>query len=260
MSWGHRSSAPFRPPARAEVVSSAPPSVALAKSPLPVGFDWRDVGGVNYVTSDVNQHAPRSCGSSWIHGTVAALNDRIKIMRSARFPDVMISRQALMNCVPGADASAPPGCDGGDAWMVHEYLERATVPDETCQPYEAQNGVCDALGRCRSCAPEGLPGRRPAGVVGPGCSGVPSYVGYGVAEYGAVHGEAAMQREILARGPIVCSLAADARFAFNYSEVASAHDGVYVDDAPFAAADVNHDVAVSGWGVSGGGVPYWIAR
>ena len=296
MSWGHRSSAPFRPPARAEVVSTMLPSATLADLPLPTDFDWRDVGGVSYVTSDVNQHVPRYCGSCWIHGTVAALNDRIKIMRSARFPDVMLSRQTLMNCVPGVNASAPPGCDGGDAWQIHEYLERESVPDETCQPYEvrphasicppspgarspcanahlrpaharrretratrqAQNGVCDAMGQCRNCVPDGLPGL-PAGV-SPGCFGVPSYVRYGVAEYGDVKGEAAMQREILARGPIVCSFAADVRFVFNYSEVASAHDGVYVDDKRFAAAEVDHDVAVSGWGVSGSGVPYWIIR
>ena len=32
---------------------------------LPVHFDWRDVDGTNFVTSDVNQHLPQYCGSCW---------------------------------------------------------------------------------------------------------------------------------------------------------------------------------------------------
>ena len=38
--------------------------------------------------------------------------------------DVMLARQVLMNCVPSPNKSLPPpGCDGGDPWMIHQYLQ-----------------------------------------------------------------------------------------------------------------------------------------
>ena len=44
--------------------------------------------------------------------------------RLRRVKDVMLARQVLMNCVPSPNKSlAPPGCDGGDPWMIHKYLK-----------------------------------------------------------------------------------------------------------------------------------------
>ena len=209
---GHVSSVPWRSESRLQVVHSALPSGLMSDSELPPAYDWRAVNGHSFVTVDANQQVPQaSCGSSWVHATAAALDDRIKIARRAKAPDVQLSRQALMNCVPGPRATPPPGCNGGDAWMVHEYLEHSVVPDETCQPYTARNGVCQPVGQCRSRA-------------------VPSYIGYGVAEYGSVRGEAAMMKEILLRGPIVCALVAGPRFVSNYTAVAARHEGVFLDE------------------------------
>ena len=264
---GHVSSVHARPLQHLELITSARPDVLLADDALPDALDWRDMGGVSYVTTDVNQHIPQYCGSCWIHGTVAALNDRIKVARKAAFPDVMLSRQVLMNCVPSHNASEPPpGCNGGDAWLIHHYLAHNAVGDETCQPYEAKNGQCDPLGQCRNCLPagfEGLPADLPT--VGLGaqhspCWQMPSHITYGVSEYGHVRGELAMKKEILARGPIVCSLAADERFMFEFADVVGAHDGVYVDPRPKTKDEIDHDVEVVGWGTSDGGVPYWIVR
>ena len=150
---GHVSSAGRRPAAREEHLlddRGPAPVTTLSVSVVqpPDAWDWRNVDGINYATSDVNQHIPTYCGSCWVHGTVSALNDRIKVLRKARFPDVMISRQAVMNCVPAtpvgdAPSGPPPGCGGGDPWMIHDYILEHPVPDETCQPYEAKNGVCD---------------------------------------------------------------------------------------------------------------------
>ena len=286
----------------------------LAETDVPDSMDWRAVGGISFVTADVNQHIPgckdltccmlarfathrcgahhapqfsfhADCGSCWIHGTIAALNDRIKIARRAAFPDVMLSRQALMNCVQVNSSEAPPGCNGGDAWMIHRHLKSNRVGDETCQPYEAKNGVCDPFGTCRNCLPHGMEGNP----VGKDCWAMPSFITYGVSEFGQVSGERAMQKEILARGmciasddpprprtrplshaslttvamlagPIVCSLAADERFMFEYAAVVAAHDGVYVDRRPKTADDVDHDVEVAGWGVTESGTKYWIVR
>ena len=259
----------------------------------------------------MNQHIPVYCGSCWIHGTLAALNDRIKIARAGAFPDVMLSRQAAMNCVPllSAPDMPPPGCNGGDPWSIHSYMSKHPLPDESCQPYEAKNGMCNAEGQCRNCFhPTSAPAartRKPSGHTGPapkpcfeasrhqvlkprrvprprlravvadpttpkvsytapGCWAVP-FVGFTVSEYGGVKGEAAMQHEILSRGPIVCSLAADATFLLDYEK--HLIEGVYVDPSYFPAdgspsphdvSEVDHDVEVTGWGVTENGLAYWV--
>jgi len=253
------------------LILSVQPSVNEDKV-LPANFDWRDVDGRSLVTADVNQHIPTYCGSCWIHGTIAALNDRIKIARHGRFPDVMLSRQVAMNCVHGLDdtekKAAPPGCNGGDPWAIHSHMVQSPLPDESCQPYEAKNGVCVAAGQCRNCYHPSMVASSSTPRVdytSPGCFAVEAGVRYGVREYGGVAGVLPMQREILARGPIVCSFAADSTFMLKFEE--RLLDGVYVDPSYFAPrlgghnnSEVDHDVEITGWGVTPGGLPYWVAR
>lgn len=263
---GHRVSARSAP-----LILTALPSITV--DTVPASFDWRSVDGVSYVTADVNQHIPVYCGSCWIHGTLAALNDRIKIARKAAFPDVMLSRQAAMNCVPSLQAldEPPPGCDGGDPWDIHTYMAKSgTLPDETCQPYEAKNGQCDAAGQCRNCYHPSMIGDPDVPTVdftSPGCFAVESGPRYGVREYGGVSGESNMQKEIYARGPIVCSIAADLTFLLSYP--AHLIDGVYIDPSyfpadgspsPHNASEIDHDVEITGWGTTASGIPYWVAR
>ena len=69
-----------------------------------------------------------------------------------------------------------------------------------------------------------------------------------------------MKREIAARGPIVCSIAADKRLIFNYSGAAALNEGVYFDPVKHAPDEVDHDVSVAGWGTTAGGIKYWIVR
>ena len=217
LNHGHQRAAVRPPP----LVLSALPS--LSEAAIPASFDWRNVNGRSLVTADVNQHIPTYCGSCWIHGTIAALNDRIKVARDGQFPDIMLSRQAAMNCVHALDdpekKKPPSGCQGGDAWAIHSHMVHSPLPDETCQPYEAKNGVCDPAGQCRNCFhPDTVanPATPHVDYTSKGCFAVDPGVMYGVKEYGGVSGAAAMQREIYARGPIVCSFAADARFMLEY--------------------------------------------
>ena len=101
----------------------------------------------------------------------------------------------------------------------------------------------------------------------PGCFAVEPGPRYGVKEFGGVSGEQNMQKEIWSRGPIVCSLAADLSLVLEYE--AHLVDGVYIDPtyfpadgspSPHTAAEVDHDVEVTGWGTTESGVPYWVAR
>mmetsp|Transcript_73780 Transcript_73780/g.173118 ORF Transcript_73780/g.173118 Transcript_73780/m.173118 type:complete len:396 (+) Transcript_73780:61-1248(+) len=222
----------------------------VSKDDLPASFDWRSVGGRNFVTSDVNQHIPQYCGSCWIHGTTAALNDRIKIMRKGQFPDVMLARQVLMNCVPDPTNTSvpPPGCDGGDPWMIHKYLMDNDVPDETCMPYQARNMQCNPSDQCRNCLPKH------------GCWSIDTWTGYGVSSFGNLSGEVAMMKEIYARGPIACSFATDAMFMMNYSKVAAENEGVFVSNKTYTTDDIDHTMEVAGWGTTASGMKYWIIR
>jgi hypothetical protein len=73
-------------------------------------FSWCDNEGVNHCSTSWNQHIPQYCGSCYAHGTLAMLNDRLKILKGGM--DVMLGRQTFLNCAPLLNFSA--GCDGGD--------------------------------------------------------------------------------------------------------------------------------------------------
>ena len=246
---GYKSSRPWLP--RTAPTNLVTADALVSQDELPEAFDWRNVGGQNFVTSDVNQHIPQYCGSCWIHGTTAALNDRIKVMRKGQFPDVMLARQVLMNCVPDPTANVsapPPGCNGGDPWMIHKYLKENDVPDETCMPYQARNMQCTPADQCRNCLSKH------------GCWPIKTWTGYGVSSFGNLSGEVAMMKEIYARGPIVCSFATDDVFMMNYSKVASENDGVYTSNKKYTDDDIDHSMEVAGWGKTASGTKYWIIR
>ncbi|KAG8467825.1 hypothetical protein KFE25_006877 [Diacronema lutheri] len=237
-----------------------------AAKTLPRSFDWRNIDGVNYAVADVQQHAPVYCGSCWVHAVVAMLNDRLKIARRAAFPDVMLARQVLINCAPkstnGSLNVGFNGCDGGDERDIYvALLQRENwLPDETCQPYEARNRSCDALHTCTNCMPTDDGGSN--------CFEVPAFTTYGISSWraittpqmGAAEREAAIQEEIFAAGPVVCNFAAIPEFDENYTAVAQQHGGVYRTAANVTSDDINHDIVLAGWGITQGGVKFWVGR
>lgn len=246
--------------ARVPVITSLTGQQLLAGTALPSAFDWRSVDGRSYVTPDLNQHIPIYCGACWIHGAVHALNDRIKVLRKGQYPDVLVSRQALMNCVPDPEGvGPPPGCNGGDVWMVHKYMHSNKVPDDSCLPYTAQNMGCSAVNLCRNCAGKINPA---TGLMEPDyCYAVENWAGYGVGDYGNVSGEIAMIKEIYARGPISCSVATDDVFMYNYTTNKGVlAEGVYTTDKKFTPDDIDHVMEITGWGETPSGTKYWVVR
>jgi len=247
---GHKSYRQWLP---REHVGPAPSAESLvAEEALPASFDIRNLNGQNMAVADWNQHIPDYCGSCWIHGTLSALNDRIKLMRRGQFPDVRLGRQSVVNCVPDPSGEGPPpGCNGGQPDMIHSYMLKNRIPDDTCMPYQAKNMGCTADNMCRNCY------HHPNGTAF--CWAV-DFIGYGVSSYGSVSGEKAMMKEIFARGPIVCSFATDGPFMYNYSENALRHEGVYVTRQKKTEADIDHDMEVAGWGETPSGLKYWVVR
>ena len=131
--------------------------------------------------------------------------------------------------------------------MIHDYMRDAAIPDETCQPYEARNrpGACSTANQCRNCAPppDGAPDDAPGK-----CFAVPSWFGYGVTEHSHLppRDVLAMKKEIAARGPIVCSMAAPDEFVFQYASNVAHHGGVFINVTSHSADEVDHDVEIIG--------------
>jgi cathepsin X len=239
-------------------VITMPTGVELVGTqPVPPSFDWRDVNGKSYATANLNQHIPNYCGSCWIHGTVSALNDRIKIMRGAQSPDIMLSRQALINCVENDDGDHP-GCGGGQTDWIFKYMREHPVPDETCAPYVAANQACTPENICMNCFPmSGLPSSDDT----PGsCFAVQNFVGYSVGDSGFVAGVADMQKEIFARGPITCGMQVPDEMMYNYAEGATANGGVWSSSDATNHSLIDHDISVTGWGETPEGLKYWLVR
>jgi len=256
---GYKSSRPWI--SRRSVVTMPTGAELIGERPMPSTFDWRNVNGQNFVTPDLNQHQPLYCGSCWIHGTTSALNDRIKIMRKGRFPDVVLSRQALMNCIPDPEgAGPPPGCHGGDPLMIHKFMHEHKVPDETCISYSAENQECTPLNVCRNCFRQ-VP-VDPLDPFKPGpCWGEPTFIGYGVSDYGNTSGEVGMMKEIYARGPITCSGVTTIGFVRDYAmNPGVMKDGIFRDSTNYNESDIDHQMEITGWGETTEGAKYWVVR
>lgn len=232
------------------------PHTLRARDALPAAIDWRSVNGTNFATPDMNQFVPEYCGACWAHAAAAALSDRIKIARGARWPDVLLSRQVLLNCLDVRRSAYMSSCNGGDPYTAYDYIAKHAIPDETCAAYVAGDQVCTAAHICK-----GLDGTAQA-----------TYPKYSALEYGAYACEpnqttpdgrecrdaariAAMEHRMMAevalRGPIACCTACGAGFDD------FAGGGVYEPDDRWAC---DHIVSVSGYGADEDGQPYWLVR
>lgn len=219
---------------------------------VPRELNWCDVDGKSFCTINRNQHLPQYCGSCWAHGAVSALGDRIKIVRDGKGIDINLSVQHILNCAGSGS------CHGGSIVGPYAWLKRISdqtgsgISYESSNPYQAcssesKEGVCvDAETSCSSTK----------GVAytcdtfsenGGKCSPITSYPNATISSYGMISGEAAMSKEIAARGPITCGI--DAMPIRDY------HGGVFKG----RGNEVNHVVSVVGWGTENDH-DYWIVR
>jgi cathepsin X len=223
----------------------------IAVEELPQSFVWSNVGGVNYLTKNLNQHIPVYCGSCWAHGSISSLADRIKIMRKAAWPDINLSIQFLLNCQMGGS------CNGGDHLATYKAIhEYGSIPYEDCMVYQAcsidsaeegcknkQMFECTATNICKTC--DTFSAR------GGSCNPIMHYPNATIASYGAVTGSANMMAEIYKNGPIACGI--------NAEEIVSYTGGVL--NLPHKLKMVNHIISIVGWGFDESlQKQYWIIR
>ena len=106
---------------------------------MPTNFTWTNVKGVNYINNVWNQHIPQYCGSCWAFASAGVINDRIKIMRKAAWPDIQLSEQYLLSC-----DKQHRGCSGGWPLLAFSWIEENGITDNTCSPYQSlgyRNGL-----------------------------------------------------------------------------------------------------------------------
>jgi len=120
---------------------------------------------------------------------------------------------------------------------IHGFFDNG-ITDDTCMNYVAKNEACTPINICRNCQP------------GKGCFAVSNPPKYRITEHGQVATEVKMQAEIIARGPIACTIAVT-KALLNYTT------GVFEDTT--GAMSLDHEIALVGWGVDAG-KPYWIGR
>merc|ERR1712228_298420 len=223
---------------------------------VPGKFNWcnfHDEGkdGLSYCTMSRNQHIPQYCGSCWAHGSVSALQDRIKIARKNQGIDVQLSVQHMLNC-GGVGSCHGGSVDGPYQWLKGISRSGAGISYETSQPYmacssESTSGFCKHVDW--SCTPENI--ARTCGSFsseGGDCTGLSMYPNATISDYGSISGKSAMQKEILARGPIACGI--DAGPLLNWESGIIKNPGEGVD----------HVISVVGWGDDEQDGGYWWVR
>ncbi|XP_039257750.2 dipeptidyl peptidase 1-like [Styela clava] len=101
---------------------------------LPDSYDWRNVGGVDYVSPIRNQG---QCGSCYTFASMGMLEARIRI-RSNNSQTPVFSTQEVVSC-----SNYSQGCAGGFPYLIAgKYAQDYGVIDEECYPYQGKDSSC----------------------------------------------------------------------------------------------------------------------
>ena len=222
---------------------------------LPDSLDWGayEASGRtwNLLSWNKNQHIPEYCGSCWAHGTTSSLADRFNIMnfrkndKKSELAPVALSAQVIVNCQAGGS------CNGGDPSAVYDYAYNTGIPHASCEQYVAANlnkDSCDPIDICRDCVP---PVPNKGEHLLENCRAV-DHKKYYASDYSSFSGIHAMKTELAAYGPIGCGIQATPEF--------EKYDGKGVYSQKIDWPQINHEIAVVGWGKNEAGEEYWIGR
>ncbi len=103
----------------------------------PASFDWRNVGGKNFITPIRDQGG---CGSCVAFGSTATVEGTFRVQRGDPNLVVDLSEAHLFYCVAKAQ-----GRTCGNGWWVAPALDgyKGGIVDEACFPYTAVDQACN---------------------------------------------------------------------------------------------------------------------
>ena len=212
-------------------VTEAPPS----------SFDWRDQGGVNWLTSVKNQGG---CGSCWAFSTVGVVESAYNVQSGNPDIDLDLSEEYLVSyCY----TMGPYGnCCGGSYEDALQFVQESGIPDEACMTYVDLTGCtcgssCDSNctyrtgGACSDAAcSDRCPDWQSRSVTIDGAAPVPS---------------GQMKQYLISKGPLAVAMG-----------VGSVYGGAFDGQGVYRCTNdtgANHAVIVVGYNDSGG---YWIVK
>ena len=97
-------------------------------------LDWRNFGGVSYVTAVKDQG---NCGSCWAFAATGALEAYTQI-HSAYDTNLNLSEQIMVSC------SNAGSCNGGYIESASTFIQHTGLPTDSAYPYTAANGACSS--------------------------------------------------------------------------------------------------------------------
>jgi C1A family cysteine protease len=216
------------------------PLEEMDEETLPRNWDWRDVGGVNYVPSIKSQG---SCGSCYIFATVTCLETRLRIQTNNK-DKTEFSKQYPLSCNFYSE-----GCHGGYPFFVGKFFKEFQLVPETCFPYTATTNNCSTV-----CDYSKFDKQYKV-----------SHYGYLGGYYGASN-EILMMKELRARGPIPGNMLVPLTFHYYKHGVYSASglkknadklSKTTMVDRNLSWEQVQHSITIVGYGEEKG-VKYWI--
>jgi C1A family cysteine protease len=187
---------------------------------LPAEFDWRDVGGTNYVTPVKNQGA---CGSCYAFGNTAGFESKL-LIDGAGIYDLSENHAKECNWKEVNNYQSPPGtfwgsCDGGNSFMIADLFSQTGTVLESCDPYQASDVACNT-----SCAYQ------------------QTALDFRMISGGSVPSTAVLKQYLYDNGPIITSMYADTGQGFD-----SSYDGSTTLNYSAPAGSTNHSVLIVGW-------------
>jgi hypothetical protein len=117
------------------LATATPASKTTLSQPLTApgaGLDWRNFGGINYVTAAKDQ---KDCGSCWAFASTGAL-ESYTLIHGAFNTTLDLSEQIMISC------SGAGSCNGGTLDGAANFNQQTGLPTDSMDPYVDGNGVC----------------------------------------------------------------------------------------------------------------------